>query len=70
VAASSATWCISGALRSPQIPATRCSKKGQVDDAIERFQTAHSEDQTYAETHRGLANAPERQGKKRPASRD
>jgi protein O-GlcNAc transferase len=38
-------------------------KKGQVADAVERFQEALSADPTYAEAHRGLANALERQGK-------
>jgi protein O-GlcNAc transferase len=38
-------------------------QKGQVADAIERFQQALSEDPDYAEAHRGLARALERQGK-------
>jgi protein O-GlcNAc transferase len=38
-------------------------QKGQVEDAIERYQQALSEDPNYAEAHRGLANALERQGK-------
>jgi protein O-GlcNAc transferase len=42
-------------------------QKGQVDDAIERYQQALSEDPNYAEAHRGLAKALERQGKKAEA---
>jgi tetratricopeptide (TPR) repeat protein len=38
-------------------------QKGQVADAMERYQEALSEDPNYAEAHRGLANALERQGK-------
>lgn len=38
-------------------------QKGQVRDAIERYQEALSEDPSYAEAHRGLAKALERQGK-------
>ena len=37
--------------------------KGQVTDAIERYQEAISDDPNYAEAHRGLADALERQGK-------
>jgi protein O-GlcNAc transferase len=43
-------------------------QKGQLDDAIERFQDALSEDPNYPEAHRGLANALERQGKKAEAA--
>jgi protein O-GlcNAc transferase len=43
-------------------------KKGQVADAIERYQQALSEDPSYAEAHRGLAEALERQGKKAEAA--
>jgi tetratricopeptide (TPR) repeat protein len=43
-------------------------EKGQVEDAIERYQQAISEDPGYAEAHRGLANALERQGKKEEAA--
>lgn len=43
-------------------------QKGQVEDAIERFQEALSEDPNYPDAHRGLANALERQGKKAEAS--
>jgi len=43
-------------------------QKGQVEDAIERYQQAISEDPGYAEAHRGLANALERQGKKDEAA--
>ena len=43
-------------------------QKGQVADAIERFQEALSEDPNYAEAHRGLAKALERQGKKAEAA--
>ena len=38
-------------------------QKGQIADAIERYQEALGEDPNYAEAHRGLANALERQGK-------
>ena len=38
-------------------------QKGQVEDAIERYQQALSEDPNYAGAHRGLANALEQQGK-------
>lgn len=38
-------------------------QKGQVADAIERYQEALSEDPNYPEAHRGLAKALERQGK-------
>jgi protein O-GlcNAc transferase len=38
-------------------------QKGQIADAIERFQEAITDDPNYAEAHRGLANALERQGK-------
>jgi predicted Zn-dependent protease len=43
-------------------------QKGQVADAIERFQQALSEDPDYAEAHRGLARALERQGKSTEAA--
>jgi protein O-GlcNAc transferase len=43
-------------------------QKGQVEDAIERYQQAISEDPGYAEAHRGLANALEHQGKKEEAA--
>jgi tetratricopeptide (TPR) repeat protein len=43
-------------------------QKGQVADAIERFQEALNQDPNYAEAHRGLANALERQGKKEEAA--
>jgi protein O-GlcNAc transferase len=43
-------------------------QKGQVTDAIERYQEALSDDPNYAEAHRGLANALERQGKKAEAT--
>jgi tetratricopeptide (TPR) repeat protein len=43
-------------------------QKGQVTDAIERYQQALSDDVNYAEAHRGLANALERQGKKEDAA--
>jgi protein O-GlcNAc transferase len=43
-------------------------QKGQVADAIERYQRALSEDPEYAEAHRGLAKALERQGKKAEAA--
>jgi Flp pilus assembly protein TadD len=43
-------------------------QKGQIADAIERFQEALSEDPDYAEAHRGLANALERQGKSAEAA--
>jgi len=39
-----------------------------VEDAIERFQQAVSEDPEYVEAHRGLAKALERQGKKAEAA--
>jgi tetratricopeptide (TPR) repeat protein len=42
-------------------------KKGQVADAIERYQEALNDDPNYAEAHRALANALERQGKKAEA---
>ena len=38
-------------------------QKGQIADAIERYQEALGADPNYAEAHRGLANALERQGK-------
>ena len=38
-------------------------QKGQIADAIERYQEALSDDPGYAEAHRGLANALDRQGK-------
>jgi Tfp pilus assembly protein PilF len=38
-------------------------QKGQIADAVERFQEAIRDDPNYAEAHRGLANALERQGK-------
>ncbi len=38
-------------------------QKGQVADAMERYREAISEDARYAEAHRGLAKALERQGK-------
>jgi protein O-GlcNAc transferase len=43
-------------------------QKGQVADAIERYQEALSQDPHYREAHRGLANALERQGKKAEAA--
>jgi protein O-GlcNAc transferase len=43
-------------------------QKGQVDDAIERYQEALNEDPNYAEAHLGLAKAFERQGKKAEAA--
>jgi protein O-GlcNAc transferase len=43
-------------------------QKGQVEDAIERFQDALSEDPSYPDAHRGLANALERQGKREEAA--
>jgi tetratricopeptide (TPR) repeat protein len=43
-------------------------QKGQVADAIERYQEALRDDPNYAEAHRGLANALERQGKKAEAA--
>jgi protein O-GlcNAc transferase len=43
-------------------------EKGQVADAIERYQEALSDDPNYPEAHRGLANALERQGKKAEAA--
>lgn len=42
-------------------------QKGQVADAIERYQQALSEDPDYADAHRGLAKALDRQGKKAEA---
>ena len=38
-------------------------QKGQVDDAIERFQEAIKDDSSYPEAHQSLATALERQGK-------
>lgn len=43
-------------------------QKGQVAEAIERYQEALSDDPNYAGAHRGLANALERQGKKAEAT--
>jgi tetratricopeptide (TPR) repeat protein len=43
-------------------------QKGQVADAEERYQEALADDPNYAEAHRGLANALERQGKKAEAA--
>ena len=43
-------------------------QKGQVADAIERFQEALNDDPNYAEAHRGLAKALERQGKQAEAA--
>jgi len=43
-------------------------QKGQVEDAIERYQEALHDDPNYVEAHRGLANALERQGKKSDAT--
>jgi Flp pilus assembly protein TadD len=43
-------------------------QKGQLADAIERYQEALSDDPNYAEAHRGLASALERQGKKEEAA--
>ncbi|MGB6835556.1 MAG: tetratricopeptide repeat protein, partial [Candidatus Acidiferrum sp.] len=43
-------------------------EKGQVADAIERYQEALSDDPSYAGAHRGLAEALERQGKKAEAA--
>ena len=43
-------------------------QKGQVADAIERYQQALSDDPSYADAHRGLANALERQGKSAEAA--
>jgi tetratricopeptide (TPR) repeat protein len=43
-------------------------QKDQVADAIKRFHEALNEDPDYAEAHRGLANALERQGKKAEAA--
>jgi tetratricopeptide (TPR) repeat protein len=43
-------------------------QKGQVGNAIERYQEALTDDPNYAEAHRGLANALERQGKKEEAA--
>jgi protein O-GlcNAc transferase len=43
-------------------------KKGRVEEAIERYQEALSDDSGYAEAHLGLAEALERQGKKAEAA--
>lgn len=43
-------------------------QKGQITEAIERYQQALSEDPNYAGAHRGLANALERQGKTEEAA--
>jgi tetratricopeptide (TPR) repeat protein len=43
-------------------------QKGQIEDAIERYHDALRDDPNYAEAHRGLANALERQGKKADAA--
>ena len=43
-------------------------QKGQVADAIERFQEALGDDPSYAEAHLGLANALELQGKQAEAA--
>jgi predicted Zn-dependent protease len=43
-------------------------QKGQVADAIERYQQALGDDPNYPEAHRGLANALDRQGKKDEAA--
>jgi protein O-GlcNAc transferase len=43
-------------------------QKGQVADAIERYQEALSDDSDYVEAHRGLAKALERQGKNAEAA--
>jgi len=43
-------------------------QKGQIADAIERYQEALNDDPNYAEAHRGLANALDRQGKKAEAA--
>jgi Tfp pilus assembly protein PilF len=43
-------------------------EKGQIADAIERYEQALSEDPNYAEAHRGLAKAFERQGKSEEAA--
>jgi protein O-GlcNAc transferase len=43
-------------------------QKGQVVDAIERYQEALSEDPNYVEAHRGMAKALERQGKEAEAA--
>ena len=43
-------------------------QRGQVEEAIERYQDALRDDPNYAEAHRGLANALERQGKKEDAA--
>jgi Tfp pilus assembly protein PilF len=43
-------------------------KKGQIEEAIERYQEALSDDSGYAEAHLGLAEALERQGKKAEAA--
>jgi len=42
-------------------------QKGQVAEAIERYQQALSDDPDYADAHRGLAKALDRQGKKAEA---
>jgi protein O-GlcNAc transferase len=42
-------------------------QKGQVADAIERYQQALNDDPDYADAHRGLAKALDRQGKKAEA---
>ena len=42
-------------------------QKGQVADAIERYQQALREDPDYVDAHRGLAKALDRQGKKAEA---
>jgi protein O-GlcNAc transferase len=43
-------------------------QKGQVADAVERYQEALSDDPNYAEAHRGLAKALDRQGKEAEAA--
>jgi protein O-GlcNAc transferase len=43
-------------------------EKGQIADAVERFQEALSDDPGYARAHRGLADALERQGKEAEAA--
>jgi tetratricopeptide (TPR) repeat protein len=43
-------------------------QKGQVAEAIERYQQALTDDPQYPEAHRGLANALGRQGKKAEAA--
>jgi Tfp pilus assembly protein PilF len=45
-------------------------QKGQLADAVERFREALNNDPNYAEAHRGLANALERQGKKAEAAEE